>query len=114
MRYKFIQFINDLFSHEEPMIAFNNHSFLSDMDVIIEYEDLLLYVSDIEKNYSLTVVIWHGQRWLHELKLVKKLLYSFDPDQRPYTLRMIGKPSSGPSPPRSGCSFSALTAWGMS
>lgn len=101
MRYNLIQFLNDLLSSEEPMAALDNHPFLTDPEAIFEFEDLLLYVSDIEKNYSFTLVIWHGQRWFYELKLVKKMLYAFDPDQRPFTLRMIGKPSSGPSPPQS-------------
>lgn len=100
MRYNLVQFLNELLTSEKPLEALNDHAFLTDPDAIFEFDDLLLYVTDTESNYSFNVIIWLGLRWLYELKLVKRMLYAFDPDQRPYTLRLIGKPSSGPSPPR--------------
>lgn len=56
-------------------------------------------LSDIERAYSFTLIRVSGYLpWFHTLKL-PGTLYTYSPDQRPITMRLIGKPSPGPAPP---------------
>jgi hypothetical protein len=78
--------------------------FLDDYQFLLEDEAITLpefytLLSDIEVAYSFTLV---KARWLRPLQRTLRLpgdLYTYVPDQRPITIQLIGKPSSGPSPP---------------
>jgi len=60
-------------------------------------------LSDLEIGYTFTLLKVSGYRpSLRRIKL-PGYLYAYIPDQRPITLQLIGKPSSGPSPPRGYC-----------
>lgn len=55
---------------------------------------------DIDIAYSYTLVkLGEYKPTFRKFKL-PGTLYEYVPDQRPITIRQIGKPSSGPSPPR--------------
>lgn len=95
---------------EEQLTVIRSQYFFETQEPSWELEEIWLYISDIEKNYKLSVVILHGQRLLIELPYLKRMLYVFEPDQRPYTLRLIGKPSSGPSPPAKQTKIGILAA----
>lgn len=83
---------------------------MTDPDEIKEYDELLcesftesieFYVSlsDIDRAYAFTLIkVSSYLPWFYILKL-PGTLYKFVPDQRPFTLKLIGKPSLGPSPP---------------
>lgn len=61
--------------------------------------EFYFYLSDIEIQYSFTVV---EASWLRPSQYRLKLpgtLYKYVPDQRPLTRQLLGKPSPGPSPP---------------
>lgn len=61
--------------------------------------EFYISLSDIERAYSFTLIRVSGYRpWFHTLKL-PGTLYKYSPDQRPITMRLIGKPSPGPAPP---------------
>lgn len=61
--------------------------------------EFCILLSDIEKAYSFTLIQVSGYLpWFHTLKL-PGTLYKYIPDQRPITMRLIGKPSPGPAPP---------------
>ena len=88
-----LHFFDDL-----PEDFLNEHQFLLEEKVLVlpAYYTIL---SDIEIGYSYTLV---KAKWLHPSQYTLKLpgtLYNYIPDQRPMTKQMIGKPSSGPSPP---------------
>ena len=88
-----LHFFDDL-----PEDFLNEYQFKLDEEVLAlpAYFTLL---SDIEIGYSYTLV---KAKWLHPSQYTLKLpgtLYTYIPDQRPLTIQMIGKPSSGPSPP---------------
>jgi len=83
---------------ELPDDFLNEHQFLLEVEVIA-LPAFYTMLSDIEIGYSYTLV---KAKWLHPSQYTLKLpgtLYAYIPDQRPLTLQMIGKPSSGPSPP---------------
>jgi hypothetical protein len=89
------------------MINVLNGDFPTGLD---EYELLLaepqfticefyISLSDIERAYSYTLIRVSGYLpWFYTLKL-PGTLYKYIPDQRPITMRLIGKPSPGPAPP---------------
>jgi hypothetical protein len=66
---------------------------------VLSLPEYYFYLSDIEIQYSYTVV---EISWLHPSQYTLKLpgtLYKYIPDQKPLTLQLLGKPSLGPSPP---------------
>lgn len=83
---------------ELPDDFLNEYQFLLEVEVLA-IPDFYALLSDIEISYSFTLV---KAKWLHPSQYTLKLpgtLYSYIPDQRPLTIQLIGKPSSGPSPP---------------
>ncbi len=83
---------------ELPDDFLNEYQFLLD-DEVLALPAYYTLLSDIEIGYSFTLV---KAKWLHPSQYTLKLpgtLYDYIPDQRPLTIQMIGKPSSGPSPP---------------
>lgn len=88
----------------------NNIDNLTD-DYLVVYQTLLerqveelpfyfLSLSDIEREYSYTVIVISGHFQTPRILKLPGTLYKYIPDQRPITMRQIGKPSSGPSPPQ--------------
>ena len=56
-------------------------------------------ISELEMAYAFTCIRVSGFLPCAEILKQTGTHYSYQPDQRPYTLRELGKPSSGPSPP---------------
>jgi len=66
--------------------------------------DLSVYflsLSDIDIEYCYTVIKISIYFPAFCKPFISGTLYKYFPDQRPITMRLIGKPSSGPSPPHS-------------
>lgn len=55
---------------------------------------------NIDIAYSYTIVKPGGYKLTFRKFKLPGTLYEYVPDQRPITIRQIGKPSSGPSPPQ--------------
>ena len=71
-----------------------------------QVEDLPFYflsLSDIEREYSYTVIEISGHFPTPRILKLPGTLYEYIPDQRPITMQQIGKPSSGPSNPQAIC-----------
>jgi len=83
------------------------------IDEYLYLEDLWIYLSDIERNYRLQVIEFQGMEQHLLLPYLRRLLYSYNPDQRPLTHRLIGKPSLGLSPPACPYSNGVLAALGF-
>jgi hypothetical protein len=65
----------------------------------LEALEFYITLSDIERAYAFTLIRVSGYLpWFRTLKL-PGTLYTYIPDQRPITMRLIGKPSPGPAPP---------------
>lgn len=87
-----------LFFDELPADFLNQNQFELE-DEVYALTAFFALLSDIELAYSYTLV---KAKWLHPSQYTLKLpgtLYDYIPDQRQLTIRMIGKPSLGPSPP---------------
>jgi len=65
------------------------------IEVVETYSDFPVITWD----YSVSVLVVYGfvSRLLPDKR--RKPGYRYLPDQRPYTFRLLGKPSQGPSPP---------------
>lgn len=87
--------------------------FFTHFDEYLFLEDLWIYLSDIERNYRLQVIEFQGMEQHLLLPYLRRLLYSYNPDQRPLTHRLIGKPSLGLSPPACPYSNGVLAALGF-
>jgi hypothetical protein len=61
--------------------------------------DFYISLSDIERAYAFTLIKVDSYRPCFRTLRKPGTLYKYSPDQRPITMRLIGKPSPGPSPP---------------
>ena len=74
-----------------------NQFILSLQDIVMP--DRFWSLSEVDVQYLFTVIKVKGRKPREIVKPHIKTLYSYCPDQRPNTMRLIGKPSEGPSPP---------------
>jgi hypothetical protein len=65
----------------------------------VEIPYSICFLSDIEMAYAFTCIKVSGYLPCFEILKQAGTYYKYEPDKRTYTIREIGKPSSGPSPP---------------
>lgn len=95
---KRVHAVNDrLFPEWMAHLPDENQFILSLQDIVMP--ERLWSLSEVDVQYLFTVIKVKGRKPREIVKPHIKTLYSYCPDQRPNTMRLIGKPSEGPSPP---------------
>lgn len=95
---KRVHSVNDrLFPDWMAHLPDENQFILSLQDIVMP--ERLWSLSEVDVQYLFTVIKVKGRKPQVFAKPLIKTLYSYCPDQRPNTMRLIGKPSEGPSPP---------------